>query len=123
MDLVQAYADLQRQDSGVRFYVPPSYYEGVCSWNYISWWTKLSTPCLSQSVEKVHQTTTNKKVLLREAIYIIDHLHPLCEFVFGAIKISGVMVESYAKEKLSVSLFEKGKTKVFGGNKGHKKDE
>ncbi|KAJ8439010.1 hypothetical protein Cgig2_028456 [Carnegiea gigantea] len=28
MDLAQAHADLQRQDTGVKFYVPPSYYEG-----------------------------------------------------------------------------------------------
>ena len=54
MDLVQAHADLQRRDTGAEFYVPPSYYEGVCSWDYCSWWTKISTPYLSQSVEKVH---------------------------------------------------------------------
>jgi len=48
MDLTKAHADLQRWDTGAKFYVRPSYYEGVCSWDYCSWWTKISTPCLSQ---------------------------------------------------------------------------
>ena len=47
MDLAQAHANLQRRDTGAKFYVPPSYYEGVCSWDYCSWWTKISTPYLS----------------------------------------------------------------------------
>lgn len=111
MDLAQAYVDLQRRGSGVRFYVHPSYYEGVCSWNYCSWWTKLSTPYLSQSIEKVHQTTTNKKELLREAVHIIDHLHPLCEFVPGVVEISGFMGDNCAKEKSSVSSSKKRKAK------------
>ncbi|KAJ8439084.1 hypothetical protein Cgig2_009227 [Carnegiea gigantea] len=29
MELAQAYADLQRRDMGAKFYVPPSYYEGI----------------------------------------------------------------------------------------------
>ncbi|KAJ8427718.1 hypothetical protein Cgig2_022192 [Carnegiea gigantea] len=40
MELAQARADLQRRDTGSKFYVPPSYYEGVCSWDYCSWWIK-----------------------------------------------------------------------------------
>jgi len=70
---------------GAKFCVPPSYYEGICSLDYCSWWTKISIPYLSWSVEKVHQTTTNKKELLRETVYIIDHLHPLYEFVLRAV--------------------------------------
>ena len=61
MDLAQAYVHLQRTDTGAKFYVPPSYYEGVCSWDYYRWWTRISTPYLSQYVENVHETTTNKK--------------------------------------------------------------
>jgi len=48
MDLTQAHANLQRRNTGAKFYVPPSYYEGVCSWDYRSWWTKISAPYLSQ---------------------------------------------------------------------------
>ncbi|KAJ8422583.1 hypothetical protein Cgig2_007492 [Carnegiea gigantea] len=59
----------------------------------------------------------NKNELLRETIYIIDHLRPLCEFLPGAIKISVVMYNSCTKEKPSVSSSEKGKTKVSRGNK------
>jgi len=54
---------------------------------------------------------------LRETIYIIDHLCPLCEFLPGAVAISGVMGDSYTKKKPSVLSTEKGKTKVSGGNK------
>jgi len=68
-------------------------------------------------VEKVHQTTTNKKELLREAVYIIDHLRPLCEFVPGVIEISRDMSDNSAKGKSSVSSSRKGKAKVFGDNK------
>ena len=117
MDLAQAYANLQRRDTGVKFYVPPSYYEGVCSWDYCSWWTKISTPYLSQSVEKVHQTTTNKNELLRETVNIIGHLRPLCEFGPGAIEISGVIGDNYTKEGCSLSSSEKGKKKVSNGNR------
>jgi len=72
---------------------------------------------LSQSVEKVHQTTTNKQELLRETVYIIDHLRPLCEFVPEAVEVSGVMGNNCTKDKPSVSSSEKGKAKVFGSNK------
>jgi len=89
MDLAQAYVDLQRTDIGAKFIVPPSYYEGVYSLGYCSWWTRISTPYLSQYVEKVHQTTTNKKEFSRKAIYIVDHLRPLCELVPGALEILG----------------------------------
>jgi len=54
---------------------------------------------------------------LREAIYIIDHLHPLSEFVLGAIEILGVTSNSFSKEKPSVLSSKKGKIKVSGGNK------
>jgi len=67
-------------------------------------------------VEKVHQTTTNKKELLREAVYIIDHLPPLCEFVPGVIEISRDMSDNSTKEKSSVPSSEKGKAKIFGDN-------
>ena len=67
-------------------------------------------------MEKVHRTTT-KKEFLREAIYIIDHLHLLWEFVPEVIKISRVMSDSCAKEKSLVSSSEKGKAKVSRGNK------
>jgi len=117
MDLAQAYVDLQRRDTGAKFYIPPSYYEGVCSWDYCSWWTRTTTPYLSQSVEKVHQTTTNKKEFLREAVYIIDHLRPLCEFVPRVIEISRDMSDNSVKEKSSVPSSKKAKVKVFGDNK------
>ena len=61
-------------------------------------------------MEKVHQTTTNKKEFSREAIYIIDHLCPLCELVVGALEISGAT--SIAKERSLVSSSERGKAKV-----------
>ncbi|KAJ8424440.1 hypothetical protein Cgig2_003898 [Carnegiea gigantea] len=111
MDLTQAHADLQRRDAGAKFYVP-SYYKGACSWDYCSWWTKFNTPYLSQSVEKVRQTTTNKKELLRETVYIINHLRPLGEFIPGAVEILEVMSDSCTNEKPLVSSSEKGKTKV-----------
>jgi len=117
MDLAQAHTDLQRRDTGAKFYVPPSYYEGVCSWDYCSWWTKISTPYLSQSVEKVHRTTTNKNELLREAVYIICHLRPLYEFVYGAVEISGVTGDSYTKGGPSLSSSKKGQKKVSGSNR------
>ena len=117
MDPAQAYADLQRRDTGAEFYIPPSYYEGVCSWDYYSWWTKTSTPYLSHSVEKVHQNTANKKEFLREVAYIIDHLRLLCEFVPGVIEISRDMSDICVKEKSSISSSKKGKTKGFGHNK------
>ena len=117
MSLTQAYAKLQRRDTGAKFYVPPSNYEVAYSWDYCSRWTKISTPYLSQSMEKVHWTTMKKKELLRETIYIIDHLRPLCEFVPKAVEISVVMGNSYAKQKSSVSSSKKGKAKVYGGNK------
>jgi len=115
MDLAQAHANLQRRDTGVKFYVPPSYCKGVCSWDYCSWWTKISTPYLSQSVEKVHQTIMNKNELLREAVYIIGQLRPLCEFVPGAVEISGVTGDNCIKEGPSLSSSEKGKKKVSSG--------
>jgi len=59
----------------------------------------------------------NKKEFLRETVYIIDHLRPLCEFIPGAVKILVVMGDSCAKEKLSISSSEKEKTKVSGGNR------
>jgi len=68
-------------------------------------------------VEKVHQIITNKKEFLREAVYIIDHLRPLCEFVLGVIEISRDMSDNCVKEKSSVPSFKKGETKVFGDNK------
>ena len=68
LDLVQAHANLLRRDTGSKVYVPSFYYKGVCSWYYCSWWM-------------------NKKELFREAVYIIDHLRPLCEFVLGAVEI------------------------------------
>ncbi|KAJ8434749.1 hypothetical protein Cgig2_001952 [Carnegiea gigantea] len=117
MDLAQAHADLQTWDTGVKFYVPPFYYEGVCSWDYCSWWTKISTPYLSQSDERVHQTTTNKNELLRDAVYIIGHQRPLCELVPGAVKISGVTGDNCTKEGPSLSSSKKGKKKVSSGNK------
>jgi len=54
---------------------------------------------------------------LKKIVYIIDHLCPPCEFVPGAVEISRVLGDSCAKEKPLVSSFEKGKTKVSGGNK------
>jgi len=63
----------------------------------------------------------NKNELLREVVYIIDHLRPLCEFVPGAIEILGVTGNSCTKEKPSVSPSGKGKTKVFEGNKRPRK--
>jgi len=44
-------------------------------------------------------------------------LCPLCEFVPGAVEISGVMGDSCTKEKPSVLSTEKGKTMASGGNK------
>ena len=118
MSLTQAYAKLQRRDTGAKFYVPPSNYEVAYSWDHCSRRTKISTPYLSQSMEKVHWTTMKKKELLRETIYIIDHLPPLCESVPRAVEISGVLDDSCAKVKPLVSSSQKGKTKVSGGNKG-----
>jgi len=117
MSLTQAYAKLQRRDIGAKFYVPPSNYEVAYSWDYCSRWTKISTPYLSQSMEKVHWTTMKKKELLRETIYIIDHLLPLYQFIPGAVKVLGVMVDNFVKEKPSVLSSEKERTKVSGGNK------
>ena len=65
---------------------------------------------MSKLVAQVHQTTTNKKELLREAPYIIDHLRPLYEFVPRVIDLSGVLGNSYTKEKSSVSSSKKGKS-------------
>ena len=121
MDLVQAHADLQRRDTGAKFYVPHSYYEGVCSWDYCSWWTKINTPYLSQSVEKVHQITTNKNELLREAVYIIGHLRPLCEFVPGAVEISGVTGDNCTKGGPSLSSSEKEKRRFLAATKGRRR--
>jgi len=59
----------------------------------------------------------NKKELLRETVYIIDHVHHLCKFVPRAVEILGIMGDSCVKEKPSVSSSEKGKAKVSGGNK------
>jgi len=63
----------------------------------------------------------NKNEVLRETIFIIDPRRPLCEFVPGTVKILGVIGDSYAKEKPSVSSSEKGKAKVSRGNKRPKK--
>ncbi|KAJ8436146.1 hypothetical protein Cgig2_033641 [Carnegiea gigantea] len=52
-----------------------------------------------------------KNELLREAVYIIDHLCSLCEFIPRAVKVSGVTGNSCTKEKPLVSSSEKGKTK------------
>jgi len=54
---------------------------------------------------------------LRETVYIIDHLRPLCEFVVGVVEILGVMGDSCTKENPSVSSSEKTKTKVSEGIK------
>ena len=37
IDLAQAHTDLQRRDTRAKFYVPSSYYEGVCYWDCCSW--------------------------------------------------------------------------------------
>ena len=74
-------------------------------------------PYLSQSVEKLHQTIMNKNELLREVVYIIDHLCPLCEFVPRAVESFGVTGNNCTKEKALVSSSKKGKTKVSGGKK------
>ena len=94
-----------------------SYYEGDCSWDYCSWWTKIGTPYLSQSVEKVYQSTTNKNELLRETICIINHICPPFKFVRKVVEILGGMGNSCTKEKPSALSSEKGKTKVSRGNK------
>lgn len=118
MDLAQAYADLQRRDTGARFYIHPSYYEEVYSQDYYSWWTKINTPYLSQSVENVHQTTRNKNELLREVVYIIDHLRRLCKFVPGAIEILGVTDNSCTNGNPSVSSCE-----LFGKKRPQKSNK
>jgi len=109
MDLAQAYVDLQRRDTGAKFYISPSYYEGGYSWDYCSWWTRTTSPYLSQSVKKVHQTTTNKKEFLGQVVYIIDHLRPLYEFVPGVIEILRDMSDNSVKEKSSVPSSKKEK--------------
>jgi len=50
---------------------------------------------------------------LRDAIYIIEHVHPHCDFVLRVIELSRAMGDSYAKEKSSVSSSKKGKSQGF----------
>ncbi|KAJ8443399.1 hypothetical protein Cgig2_018832 [Carnegiea gigantea] len=107
MDLAQAYADLQRRDTEAKFYIPPSYYKGVCSWDYCRWWTKISTPYLSQSVERVHHTTTNKNELLREVVSLFLEL----------LKFRELQVIIVPRGDPSLSSSEKGKKKVSSGNR------
>jgi len=54
---------------------------------------------------------------LREAVYIIGHLCPLCEFAPGAVEISGVTGDNCTKGGPSLSSSEKGKKKVSSGNR------
>jgi len=74
-------------------------------------------------VEKVYQSTTNKKECLRDVIYIIDHLRPRSEFVPKVVEISGDTSDNYVKEKSSVSSSKNGKANVFGKKQKITKEE
>jgi len=117
MDLAKVYVHLQRTDTGAKFYVPPSYYEGVCSWDYCRWWTRISTPYLSQYVKTCTKLQPIRRSFKGKLSIIIDHLRPLCEFVPRALEISGATSNNYAKEKSSVSSSERGKAKISKSNK------
>ena len=54
---------------------------------------------------------------MREAVYIVDHLRLVYEFIPRDIEILGVTGNRSTKEKPSVSSSKKGKTKVSEGNK------
>ena len=121
MDLAQAHTDLQRRDTGAKFYVPPSYYEGVCSWDYCSWWTKISTPYLSQSVEKVHQTTMNKNEFLREAVYIfITYALPVSLFL-ELLKFQELRAIAVLRRNLQYHPLKKEKSRFLDATKGHRR--
>jgi len=44
-------------------------------------------------------------------------MRPLCEFVPGAVEISGVTGDNCTREEPSISSSEKGKTKISSGNR------
>ena len=43
-DLAKAQFKLLRTDTGSRFYIPRSSYEGMCTWTYYRWWMSACAP-------------------------------------------------------------------------------
>ncbi|KAJ8421341.1 hypothetical protein Cgig2_007198 [Carnegiea gigantea] len=52
----------------------------------------ISTPYLSQSVQRIHQIVVNDKAILKEHSFIIDCLHPNPQSIGGPVRISKMFV-------------------------------
>jgi len=113
MELAQTVATLYRCDTGAKFFSPNVYFEGLCTWSYYNWWVRSSTPYLSQSMQKIHQITVTDKAILREQVFIIDHLHPNPKSVSGPVRISE-MVGNKSPRAKSTKVSPKGKS--YGGS-------
>lgn len=66
-DLARAQSTLLQTNTGVRFYIPRSTYEGVCTYTYCRWWMRACTPYLGLSVSNVYLTLTKRPLERRQA--------------------------------------------------------
>ncbi|KAJ8445919.1 LOW QUALITY PROTEIN: hypothetical protein Cgig2_009848 [Carnegiea gigantea] len=100
MDLVQAHADLQRRDTGAKFYVPPSYYKGL--WvtvvprkNLRYYPLKKEKPRdllasrarVSQSLSILHSTIDIYKLSTMEICWLSSKIDEIFSIIESAVKI------------------------------------
>ena len=60
-------------------------------------------------MQKIHQITVTDKAILREQVFIIDHLHPNPKSVSGPVRISE-MVGNKSPRAKSTKVSPKGKS-------------
>ena len=104
MDLAQVVETLYRRDTSAKSYIPNVYFEELCIWSYCNWWVRSSTPYLSQSTHRIHKITVNDKAILREQIFIIDHLRPNPQSIDGPVRISEMVGNKSPRTKPTRAL-------------------
>lgn len=70
-DLANAQHVLLQTDTGTRFYIPRSTYNGACTWTYCRWWMRACAPYLGRSVSNVYLTLTKRPLERRDDIFVI----------------------------------------------------
>lgn len=92
-DLARAQRIFLRADTGSRFYIPRSTYNGTCTWRYCRWWMRACAPYLGRSVSNVYMTLKKRPLEKKSHVFLIKSLRAISQNLQKEVLLADIVKE------------------------------
>lgn len=89
-DLARAQRALLMAETGSRFYIPRSTYNGACTWRYCRWWMRACAPYLGRSVTSVYLALKKRPLEKKNHVFVIRSLREVSQTLRKEILLADI---------------------------------